>query len=72
MAHYSLKAGKGQSPRKTVTTNMRNIGRLKGAGPVFFDPASARKPLFSARLGRCAETLKLHHEGQRGDRDRDR
>jgi hypothetical protein len=38
----------------------------------FFDPASARKPLFDAGVGRCAETLKLHHERQREDRDRDR
>jgi hypothetical protein len=41
-------------------------------GHPFFDPASARKPLFSAGVGRCAETLKLHHERQREDRDRDR
>jgi len=41
-------------------------------GHPFFDPARARKPLFSAGVGRCAETLKLHHERQREDRDRDR
>lgn len=31
-----------------------------------------RGPSSGARVGRCAETLKLHDERQREDRDRDR
>lgn len=54
--------------RAPATTAARRLV----TGHPFFDPASTRKPLFSAGVGRCAETLKLHHERQREDRDRDR